>query len=379
MIGVNMEETQPAPQSRPEPTFIDNADFVRVLRMLRAAAPMLIGIELIAAFESDSATPISIVMVAGSVYIVGSAAYLATLTKENKDELLRKAFKFFDDAVHADFMTFRLASSLTIVGVDLVSRSLGPVVVPSWVIGPLQAPAVVTGILYAITQYRETNNQLAKLLGGILLAAQMSRLIDTIPEILAVSGIGVSYLVRTIGVIASMAAGITLKLLENGRPNVQFSTELIKYISWGTYPLSVFDDNVLLKSLVWPAVVYTAQALAAAAVVGATIKITYDYRNTKKAAEIEAQKEEAQSEEMSGTETETEKKPDVVADYKPLFPKKTEVGCLSRLRAKVSNFWSKGSAPSESSSLIASAQKGSSAETYLNSKSPSLNSSAPHH
>ncbi|HEV2613626.1 MAG TPA: hypothetical protein VGV92_02830 [Gammaproteobacteria bacterium] len=348
----------------------------RMLRIVRSTAPMLIGLSLVAAFESESLIPLTLVFTLGSLYPPGSSAVIATETDENKTNPGRKALQAADNFVHANWMIFRLDSGLTVLGTYIVRGKIGAVIYPSWTVVPLQVPAIFLGEEYARTRYIESNSKWSRALGVILLSAQLFRFLDVWLEVAATAGVVVSDLVRPVFVVGAVGAGIPLKLLENRSSKIYTLNEIIKYASWSTYFISGVLANLNLKSLVSPIPTYLFQSLALASMGLACVKISYDQRNStkeEKIPDVEAQKEEAQSEELSEPE-----KPTAEEETKsePVFPKKTEVGCWSRLREKVSRFWS---APSENNSSITSEQTNLLAETYPNSKSPSLNSSTLGH
>ena len=347
-----LEEAAPQP-SRSLPLFISSEQFVRMLRILRSAAPELITIELIAAFEVQSSTAFTVAFIGGTAFIIGSAAHFATLKEENKNAIIRKVFTFMDDFVHANWMSLRLISSIAITGIVLATKSVGPIIVPDWVIVPLEVPAVAVALGYAITQALNIKNKPATVLGSILLAAQMSRLLNMPTDILALVGIDVTYLYRTGTIILSTGTAVLLKLLEAGRPNIEVTQKVIQYSSWMTYPVSVILDNIQLRSLVWPVPTYLAQGLAAAGATTATVVLAKKYYDSTRP-------------------------PEEVA----LIPqeKTTTIGCWTRMRTKLSNscwasWWP--SAASVNNSNSRSAQTDPSAETALSSVSPSLNSGAP--
>ncbi len=335
-----MEDGRLLQHPRTLPHFISSEQFVLMLRTLRAAAPTLITLELIEAFEIKSSTAFSVAIIGGSVYIIGSAIHFATLTEENKKTFLRKAFSFADNFLHANWMSLRLVSSIAVTGIVLATKSMGPIIVPDWVIIPLEIPAVAIAIGYAITQALNIKNKATAVLDSVLVAAQLSRLLNMPTDILATAGKDVTYLYRTATIIASSGTAVLLKLLESGRPNLEVAQKVIQYASWMTYPVSVVLDNIQLKSIVWPVPTYLSQGIAATGVATAGVVLAKKYYDSTKSEEEVA----------------------LVSS-----PKKSELGCFSRLRNCWASWWSP--AASTDSSNSRSAQTGQSAETYQNSGS----------
>ncbi|MDX2165017.1 MAG: hypothetical protein SFW07_06350 [Gammaproteobacteria bacterium] len=350
-----LEEAAPQP-SRTLPQFISSEQFVRMLRILRSSAPELITIELIAAFEVQSSTAFTVAFIGGSAYVIGSAAHFVTLNEENKNAVVRKVFTAIDNFLHANWMALRLVSSIAVTGIVLAEKKIGPIIVPDWVIVPLEIPAVAVALGYAITQALEMKNKSATVLSSILVAAQLSRLLNITPDILVAANVNFdwAFLYRAISILVSTGVATALKLCENGRPNIVLTQSVIQYLSWLTYPISVVLDNVQLRSIVWPATTYTAEAITAAATVFGVGVLASKYYNSTSSPEEEV----------------------------PLIPsvKKTETGCWSRVKEKLSNcccwasWW--GTAASMNNSNSMSAQTGLSAETASSSGSLSLNSGA---
>lgn len=341
-----------APDAQPAPRFITSDHFVRMLRVLRAASPELIALDLIVAFEVQSPAAFSIAIVGGAVYIVGSAAHFASLSEENKNNLFRKAFMAVDNFLHANWMTLRLASSIAVSGIVLASKKIGTITVPDWVIIPLEIPAVAVGLGYAITQAKEMRNKPAAILGSVLLAAQLNRLLNMPTDLLDTIGIDVTYIYRTATIILSSGTAVVLKLLENNRPHIVNTQRVLQYASWLTYPASEIFNNIQLKSLVWPVPVYVAQGIAAAGTLTAFALIARQYRR------------ENQPEEQ---------RPLISIQTEDQVSKKACRSCWSGVSRKLGNCWARLWSRSASTDNLssASAQMDLSAETDQNSKSPS--------
>jgi len=350
-----MLEPQP---SRSLPHFIRSEQFVRMLRILRSAAPELIGIQLTLAFESQSPLVFTVIFVGGAVYIVTSSAHFDTLSEENKNEIRRKIFTFIDDALHANWMALRFVSSIVVTGVVIASKSLGPIIVDSLWFIPLEVISGGIALGYAITQALNIRNKAATILGSVLVTAQLSRILNVPKDIMDSVGFEPNFLYPTIAILASAGVAVALKLLEDGRPNIMLAQKVIQYASWLTYPLSVTTLNILiapaLNQVKYQAFSYTAEAIAATAtVVGIGVLAKKYYDSTKSPEEV------------------------------ALIPqqKKTTIGCWSRMRTKLSNCccwassWRQAESTNNSNSM--SVQTDPLAETGSNSRSLSLNSVAP--
>jgi hypothetical protein len=336
-------------------------------RVIRSASGIIIPIALLGGFEVVTPATASIAFIGGSCYVGISAAFWATLTKENQDKFIRKLFRAFDGFLHANSFVLDLDAGIAVVVIDAIRDNWNKaVIVPDWVFPIIDLPATVFAGAYAVTQYRGTQN---KYFNGLLLASGLSLATNAPVQIAQAAGVSVHYLVRTGLILGSSVLATGAVLAENCHPLIPKVSYGVRVATWFTNYVTLGVDLSELNSILWNAS-YAMVGLAGVVSAAAVTKIIYDA--VKKAhdpeqallvqqEDVEKQEDHAQENPAENTQAQSESTSDKCRS------------CWSGFMRKIS-FWSEEPrVVSENNSSKEPVQNHSQVETDSNLKSHSLN------